>query len=63
MELDEFFKDIPDKILINKEEVIQCFDFLELLVKLKIKNTKKEVRRLIETGGLYINSNRIQSEE
>ena len=61
-EIKDFFKDITPKYSVNLSEKNNLKSLPDLLVYHKIAKTKSEVRRNIESGGVYINDNRITLE-
>ena len=54
----EIFQDVPS-YEISKNEITQGFSVVEALVYLKIAPSKAKARNLIESGGIYLNNQRI----
>ena len=57
-ELDKIFVKIPNKHVISKEQLLKSGGLIDLLFAFKVNNTKSEIRRNIDMGGLYVNSER-----
>lgn len=56
-DLEEIFKDAPSsEILVTK---LQTLSFTELLVETSLSKSKGEAKRLIESGGAYLNNERV----
>lgn len=53
-------QDMPSYTL-EFSDLVPGIDLAELMVKIKMANSKSEVRRLLEQGGIYLNNNRVEN--